>query len=111
MEEFPGVVFADGPAGRRARLTGGPDVWEVVRAVRSARAAEPGLDEQELLDLVHEDTGVPRRQLRLAVAYWATHPTEVDAFVEHADRAEADGVAAAQRERGLLAGRLAGPTG
>jgi hypothetical protein len=29
-DEHPLVRFADGPAGRRARLIGGPDVWEVV---------------------------------------------------------------------------------
>ena len=32
--QFPGIVYRDGPAGRRAGLLGGPDVWEVVRAVR-----------------------------------------------------------------------------
>ena len=37
MADHPGVVFRDGPTGRRAALAGGPDVWEVVRAVKSAR--------------------------------------------------------------------------
>src|SRR5919106_250656 len=43
MEEHPGVMFRDGPMGRRATLVGGPDVWEVIRALRSARTAEPDL--------------------------------------------------------------------
>ena len=43
MTEHPGVVFREGPTGRRAGLVGGADVWEVVRAVKSARAAEPDL--------------------------------------------------------------------
>ncbi len=43
MDEHPGIVFRDGPAGRRASVIGGPDVWEVVTALRSARSAEPEL--------------------------------------------------------------------
>jgi hypothetical protein len=31
-----GIVFRDGPAGRRAVVIGGPDVWEVIAAARSA---------------------------------------------------------------------------
>src|SRR6478752_5155543 len=30
VREFPGVYFMPGPTGRRARLHGGPDVWEVI---------------------------------------------------------------------------------
>src|SRR5438270_6363766 len=30
MDEHPGVVFVEGPAGRRPALRGGPDVWEVI---------------------------------------------------------------------------------
>jgi hypothetical protein len=37
MEEFPGIVFRDGPTGRRASLLGGPDVWEVVVDLKQAR--------------------------------------------------------------------------
>lgn len=44
------VVFRDGASGRRARLVGGPDVWGVIRAVRSARAAEPEMDADAILE-------------------------------------------------------------
>src|SRR5229473_5980908 len=57
--EHPGVVFRDGPTGRRAALAGGPDVWEVIRAVKSARTAEPELSEDDLLALIVDNTGVP----------------------------------------------------
>lgn len=40
MEEYPAIVFRDGPAGRRATVAGGPDVWEVVAAVH-ARPVQP----------------------------------------------------------------------
>src|SRR4051812_11769210 len=35
MDEHPGIVFREGPAGRRAGLVSGPDVWEVVAVYRS----------------------------------------------------------------------------
>src|ERR1700687_1300148 len=43
MAEHPGVVFRDGPTGRRAGLAAGPDVWEIVVVLRDyseRRAAE-----------------------------------------------------------------------
>src|SRR5580704_12634931 len=35
MAEHPGIIFRSGPTGRRAALVGGPDVWEVIRAIKS----------------------------------------------------------------------------
>ncbi len=70
---FPGVVYRDGPAGRRAALAGGADVWEIVRAVRSA----PGKGEQKLRR-VADDAGVDLRQVRLAVDFYTAFPDEVD---------------------------------
>lgn len=95
-QEHPLVVFRDGPAGRRARLVGGPDVWEVVRAVRSARGAEPDLDADEIVDLVEETTGVPTHLVRAAIDYWADHPRDVDAWIA---RADAESLAAEERWR------------
>ena len=63
MTEHPGVIFRPGPTGRRAALAGGPDVWEVIRAIRSAHAAEPGLDRDDLLSLVSDNTGIALRLL------------------------------------------------
>src|SRR5262252_9719436 len=61
MAEHPGIIFRPGPTGRRAALAGGPDVWEIIRAVRSARAEEPKLSPQDLIGIVHENTGIPMR--------------------------------------------------
>jgi hypothetical protein len=104
MHEHPGVIFRTGPTGRRAGLAWGPDVWEVVRAVKSARAAEPDLDEHGLLALVSENTGVPVRQILVATGYWAAYPDEIDAEVAAADAAEESAEKAWRRERELLAG-------
>lgn len=38
MEEFCGIVFRGGPAGRRAVLAGGPDVWELMYTLKSGKA-------------------------------------------------------------------------
>jgi hypothetical protein len=98
--EHPGIVFRPGPTGRRAGLAGGPDVWEVVRAVKSARTAEPGLTEGDLVALVAENTGTPIRLIRAAVRYWASYGDEIDAEIGAAEAAED----AWRRERQLLAG-------
>jgi hypothetical protein len=103
MAENPGVIFRDGPSGRRAALAGGPDVWEVVRAVKSARAAEADLSEDEILDLVAANTGASLRLVRTALRYWASHPAEIDAEIDGADRAEVDAENAWRRQRNLFA--------
>ena len=67
----PGIVFRDGPAGRRAVIEGtGVDVWAVIgewhavgHAWGALRGAFPHLSEL---------------QLRAAVNYYALYPREVD---------------------------------
>ena len=103
-QEHPLVVFRDGPAGRRARLVGGPDVWEVVRAVRSARAAEPDLDADEVVTLVSETSGVPEHLVRAAVDYWADHPDDVEAWIARADTESLAAEERWRRQQRLLAG-------
>src|SRR5471030_2746562 len=63
MTEHPGIIFRPGPTGRRAALYGGPDIWEVIRAIKSARAAESGLHDDDLLGLVSGNTGIVPRLL------------------------------------------------
>ncbi len=103
MDEHPGILFRDGPAGRRATVVGGPDVWEIIRAVQTARAAEPELADAELLVMLEEGTGAPPRMIRAALDYWAAYPDEVEAMVDYAEQAEAEQAAAAARTSTLLA--------
>jgi hypothetical protein len=104
MSEHPGVVFRPGPTGRRAGLVAGPDVWEIIRAVKSARAHEPDMPEDNLLALVADNTGVPGRLIRVAVRYWASYPDDIDAEISAAEAAEEAAEDAWRRERELLAG-------
>lgn len=102
MEVHPGVIFRDGPFGRRALLIGGPDIWEIIRAVRSARQAEPELDEKELLELVSENSGVTERMFRSAIDYRSDYPEEIDALIEYVDQVELDVAHANARTKDLL---------
>lgn len=79
-------------------------MWEIIRAIKSAHAAESGLDSDGLLNLVSDNTGVALRLLGAAVRYWAAYPEEVDAEIAAADAAEEAAERAWLRERQLLAG-------
>jgi hypothetical protein len=87
IEDHPGIIFRDGPAGRRAGLSGGPDVWEVISAVRAS-----GLDGEEALVAAAEWGSLTPAQVRAAVAYYAEYRQEVDERIarnlEDADEAE-----------------------
>ena len=102
MDAHPGVVFREGPAGRRAVLIGGPDVWEVISAIRSVRTSEPTLTGGDLFDLVIAITGVTRRALDVAVSYYSDYPDEVDALIDDAEGAEQALEAAMDRRNSLL---------
>ena len=104
MSEHPGIVFRPGPTGRRAGLVDGPDIWEVVRAVKSARASEPDLPEDKLLGLLAENASLLVRLIRVAVRYWASYPDEIDAEIAAAQTAEGAAEEAWPRERQPLGG-------
>lgn len=95
VRRFPGVVYRDGPTGRRAGLAGGPDVWEVVRDLRHA----PGRGMKRVENLA-EETDLPVERIRLAVDFYSAHPDEIDGFIE-ADEEAAERVRRLidQRER------------
>jgi len=71
MRRLPGILFADGPSGRRARIAGtGIDVFEVVR---SFQQLESNFD--RLKESYH---WLSELQLRVALAYAATYPGEIE---------------------------------
>ena len=102
IREHPLITFKDGPAGRRARLAGGPDVWEVIGAIRSVREAEPALVGDEVLEVAAETSGTPVPFIRAALAYWSEYPEEVDDFLDRARADAAQAQAAWERQQGLL---------
>lgn len=97
MEAHPGIVFRPGPAGRRAALASGPDVWEVVRAIRSFGGGEEGLARAaEWLEL-------SPREARAAVRYYADYGAEIDDWIARAEEEAELAEAAGRRERDALA--------
>jgi hypothetical protein len=97
VERHPGIFFRDGPAGRRAVLVGGPDVWQIIVAVRSA--PERG---DALIDAMAERIGVPRERIRIAIRYYAEYPTEVDQFIAMVEEEAEQLEEALEREQRLL---------
>jgi uncharacterized protein (DUF433 family) len=74
MDEHPLVRFADGPAGRRARLLGtGKDVWEVVAVVR-----DNGGDATESARYLEISLGL----VQAAIAYYGSYTAEIDQQIE-----------------------------
>jgi len=76
MEDHPGIVFRDGPAGRRAALAGGPDVWEVVETLRGT-----GLSGEEAIAATAEWGSLALAHVRRAASYYGEFPDEVDAQI------------------------------
>lgn len=73
-DDHPLIRFADGPAGRRARLQGtGLDVWEAIAVVRDNDGDEPAA--AEYLE-------VPLGLVQAAVAYYGAYPTEIDEWIQ-----------------------------
>jgi hypothetical protein len=98
LAEYPGIVMKPGPAGRRAALAGGPDVWEIASAVR--RLA--GTDAQRVAALAAE-FGIHARQVALALDYAAAHRAEVEARIRFNDQALAEAERVAAERQRLLA--------
>jgi len=80
MDDHPLVRYADGPAGRRARLISGPDVWEVISVAHDNDG-----------DLVQTAAylELPLGVIQAAAAYYGTYTEEIDERIER-NRREAD---------------------
>ena len=86
MEDHPGIVFRDGPAGRRVGLARGPDVWEVIAAIRGS-----GLEGDEAVAATAEWGSLTQAQVRTAVAYYAEYPDDIAEWVRrNIEEADAD---------------------
>ena len=80
MEQHPRIVFRSGPGGRRPGLIDGPDVWEVVSALRGVDTGSA----DSLAD-IGERTGLTTSQLRVALRYYADCTEEVGAWIRRVD--------------------------
>ena len=75
MRRCPGIVFADGVSGRRARIAGtGLEVWEVISTYLSV--------DQNLSRLQKAYHWLTEQQLRAAIGYCVAYGEEIDALIK-----------------------------
>lgn len=94
----PGVVYREGPSGRRAGLAVGPDIWEVASALRYTK----GRAEQRIADLAEQFELHPRH-IRTAIDFAAAHREQIDADIALNDAAIDEAQAQAKRRADLMA--------
>ncbi|HET8926584.1 MAG TPA: hypothetical protein VFN24_01990 [Microbacterium sp.] len=97
-QEYPGIVFRDGPSGRRAGLAAGPDVWEVIAALRDA-----DLRGEPAVDAIATDLELSPGRVRVAIAYYGGYSAEIDAEIAENERAAEQALRAWEAQRRLLA--------
>ena len=93
MARHPGIVFRDGPVGRRAALADGGDIWLIAYHFRD----RPLDSEDAITDVVSDaiaGTGLEYEQVRAAIHYYLDYTDEIDEWMrrndEEAKRAEAE---------------------
>ena len=95
--EHPGVVFRDGPTGRRAGLAAGPDIWEVAAVLGEQRGSP-----EKRIATTATHLGLSIRQVEIAADYWAAHRAEIDARVAANIEAAERELAAWETRRAIL---------
>jgi hypothetical protein len=82
MADHPGIIFKDGPSGRRAALAYGPDIWEIIKFLREIDDRGPAA-----LEAAAEAFAVDAGRIATAVSYYGDYPGEIDAEIAAADEA------------------------
>ena len=86
MKRCPGIVFADGVTGRRARIAGtGIEVWEIISDYKGMNESFDALREA-----YHWLSEV---QLRAALAYYKLYPDEINMRIERNERLTPEAIA------------------
>ena len=80
MGEYPGIVFKDGPTGRRAAIALGPDVWEIIKYLK-----ETDQREESAVAAAVEDFALPAARIRLALNYYSAYSEEIETEISEAD--------------------------
>ena len=99
MEAHPGIVFRDGPSGRRAGLAAGPDVWQVVGLLRDLRGSL-----EERVATTADQLGLTETQVRTTSRYYDEFTDEIDSEIAENDDIADRELAAWENERKLLSG-------
>lgn len=97
-QEFPGIVFRDGPAGRRAGLAAGPDVWEVAQAIRDSEVRGDAA-----IDAIADELDLTPAKVRIALAYFGSYAAEVESEIADNEREAEAALRAWESQQRLLA--------
>ena len=98
MRRHPLVGFRDGPAGRRAMLIGGPDVWEVIGALIGGDVVP-----EQRIERAVELFAIRRELVDAALAYYSEFTEEIDGELEDNWRAAEKAETLWRRQQELLA--------
>ena len=78
MRRCPGILFAEGTSGRRARVAGtGIEVWEVIADYKSLS--------QDLKRLRKTYHWLSNEQIKAALGYYTAYPNEIDQLIKQND--------------------------
>ena len=95
MADHPGVIFTEGPTGRRAALAYGPDLWGVVKFLWEVGERGPAA-----LDAAAEVFAIDINRVTVAVSYYGD---EIDAEIAAAEDASVRAEHAWHLQRRLIA--------
>jgi uncharacterized protein (DUF433 family) len=85
MRRCPGVTFADGPTGKRAKIAGtGIDIWEFIATFKGL-----GENYNKLKEAYH---WLSDQQIRSALSYYALYPSEIDEKITYNENITQDQV-------------------
>lgn len=79
MRRCPGILFAEGASGRRARVAGtGIEVWEIIATYKSVK--------QDIKRLKIAYHWLSQEQLKAVFGYYSAYPGEIDQLIEQNER-------------------------
>jgi len=98
MADHPGIVFRDGPAGRRPALVIGPDIWELISFLREIDERGPAA-----VVAAAEVFAIPESAVSAGIGYYTAYAEEIDAWIAEARSASERAEAEWERRQALLA--------
>ena len=98
VQENPGIVFRDGPSGRRAALVAGPDVWEITSAIKNSSARSDAA-----IAATADEMGLSPAQVKTALDYYSNHPDEIEGQIAENERSAVEALRAWETQQRLLA--------
>jgi hypothetical protein len=92
MDTYPGIVFRDGPSGRRPAVLGGPDVWEVIQTF---------LVEDRNTQATSDNLNLRPGLIEAALAYYADNQEDIDDWIQTNRLMMDDAAAAFERQQAI----------